>query len=117
MFRLLVVFMSIAVVCPVWAGDLLITAFRDAEIDLIDSASGEYLKSIDSKDIAVPLVIEEELDNGTYLVTLNNEQVCVDSGSVITNKVRNIENIQDCNNSIKSNYVAASRGLGKGCIE
>ena len=117
MTRFLVVLLSIFIVSPLWADDLQITHFRDKEIDLIDPVSGEYLRTIESKNFAVPLTIEKELDNGTYLITHNNEKVCVDSGSVKTNKVHNIENIQDCNNSIKSNYVAASRGLGKGCIE
>lgn len=117
MYRLLFVLMGVFVASTLWAGDLQITDFRDTEIDLIDPASGEYLRTIESKDLSVPLTIKKELDNGTYLVTLAGENVCIDSGAVKTNKVRNIENFQDCNNSIKSNYVAASRGLGKGCSE
>jgi hypothetical protein len=117
MFKLIVSILIITVACPLWAGNIQVTEFRDEEIDLIDPVSGEYLKTIGSKDLTVPLVIEKELDNGTYLVTLNGEKVCLDSGSVKTDKVYNIENIQDCNNMVKSNYVAASRGLGKGCLE
>lgn len=117
MFRLFVALLLVLLACPLWAGEMQIIDFRDNEIDLIDPASGEYLKTVESKDFAVPLSIEKELDNGTYLVTFAGERVSIDSGAVKTNKVRNITNIQDCNNSIKNNYVAASRGLGKGCIE
>jgi hypothetical protein len=100
-----------------WAANLQVTEFRDVEIDLVDPISGEYLKTVESKNIAVPLPIEKELDNGTYLVSINGEKVCLDSGAVKTNKVYNIDNIQDCSNTVKTNYVAASRGLGKGCLE
>lgn len=117
MRRLLFVLLIILIAGPLWAGTLQITDFRDTVIDLIDPTSGEYLKTISSEELSVPLVIEQELDNGTYLITFNGEKVCLDSGAVKTNKVYNIDNLQDCNNSIKSNYVAASRGLGKGCIE
>jgi len=117
MSRLLVVLLIIFMACPLWAGDIQITAFLDQEIDLIDPVSGEYLKTVASKNLAIPLSIEKKLNNGTYLITLNGEKACIDSGSVKTNIIRNVENIQDCKNSIKSNYVAASRGLGKGCIE
>jgi len=116
-FSFLVMVSFIFLASPLCAGNIQVTEFRDEEIDLIDPVSGEYLKTISSKDLTVPLVIEKELDNGTYLVTLEGEKVCLDSGSVKTDKVYNIENIQDCNNMVKSNYVAASRGLGKGCLE
>jgi len=117
MFRIILIVLLVFMAGSLWAADLQVTEFRDMEIDLVDPVSGEYLKTVESKNIAVPLAIEKELDNGTYLVSLNGEKVCLDSGAVKTNKVYNIENIQDCNNAVKSNYVAASRGLGKGCRE
>lgn len=117
MFRIIFVVLLVLMAGSLWAADLQVTAFRDMEIDLVDPVSGEYLKTVESKSIAVPLAIEQELDNGTYLVSINGEKVCLDSGAVKTNKVYNIENIQDCNNTVKTNYVAASRGLGKGCLE
>lgn len=102
---------------PLGAEPLQITGVRDAEIDLIHPESGRYINSVKADKIPIPLAIEQEPGNGTYLVVLNGKKVCIDVGAVNTNKKYDIENIQDCNNSIKTNQVAANRGLGKGCRE
>lgn len=117
MSKVLVFFFLFFATTTVYSENLHITEFRDQELDLFHPSTGEYVKTLASEGIPTPIAIDQELTNGTYLITLGSEQLCVDSGAVKTNKVLNIDNIQDCNNTVKTNHVAASRGLGKGCIE
>ncbi len=117
MHRLWPILLLFFIVTPIGAETLQITKIRDTEIDLTHLESGKYISTVKGESIPIPLAIEEELKNGTYLVLLNGKKVCIDVGAVNTNKKYDIENLQDCNNSIKTNHVAANRGLGKGCRE
>ncbi len=104
-------------VLPLYAEEQIrITKVRDPEIDLIDPESWMILKTVPREEIPLPLRVQKR-ENGTFLVMIDGKKVAIDVGAVNTDKKPNIKNLRDCNNSIKTNYVAAHRGLGKGCLE
>jgi hypothetical protein len=86
MHKLWPILLLFCIVTPIGAETLQITEVRDTEIDLIHPQSGQYLRTIKSDNIPIPIAIEKELGNGTYLVVLNGKKVCIDVGAVNTNK-------------------------------
>lgn len=82
------------------------------EIDLRDMRTKQILRSINTRELAYPIMIKKDLDMG-YVINIEGKDYYVGAADVRTNKVYNVN--ADCPSQL-ARASGASRGIaGKGC--
>jgi len=88
MKELIIAVFSFFIVSSVYASDepIQILKFKSSSLPLYNRNSGEFVKTIKTEKIALPLNIKEDQGSGKYLVVINGEEFSIPKSRVKTNK-------------------------------